>query len=483
MSKEANGQEVGFVIEAKQYVLTLTGLPSARINDIIVREGGGRAIVRSLAGDRLTALALDHGHPRAGERYMHLEEPHIFSLGDHLFGRVINILGESIDDGEAFPLGNTALSLDMDAPGIDVRVPIREQLHTGITMIDTVMPIAKGQRQLLFGSARNAKTEFLTDVVLNQETYGTICIYAMIGKSLSELERVQRRIVRADGKNILIAALSDQSSPAIALAPSVAYMIADHFQRKGAHVLVILDDLDMHAKYLREIALLENRLPGRESYPGDLFYEHARLLERSGAFSASFGAGSITTLPVINTDPYTSVGLVSTNIMSCTDGHLSFLPSLAAEGYYPAISVEQSITRVGRQAQTLLQKQLSNQLRIILSAAREQRRYSEFGTQISAVAERVLHQGNIIESMMRQTVGDRLHASKQVPLLTLTLTPFLIERDIAFIAEHKRDLIDALGKVPQLQELADLALSNTPLQRYIKKMTEAESVFRSICHV
>jgi len=480
---QESGNEVGFVTEAKQYVLSLDGLPSARVGDVIVREDGGRAIVRSLSSDDLTALSLHHGAPQAGERYTHLKEPRLYSLGDHLFGRVINALGEPVDGGDPLPPGNAPLILDVDAPGIDVRAPIKDQLYTGVTLIDTLLPIAKGQRQLLFGPVKNGKTEFLTDVILNQETFGTICVYAVIGKSLSELERVESRLVRAKGKNIIIAALSDQPSPLIALAPAVAFLIADHFQRKGKDVLVILDDLDMHAKYLREIALLESRLPGRESYPGDLFYEHAHLLERSGAFTRDFGGGSITTLPVIDTDALSSTGIVSTNLMSCTDGHLSFVSTLAAEGVYPAISDEQSITRIGRYAQGLLQKQLSAEVRIILSTTRQQRRYAQFGTQVNKSVERILRQGDIIEEMLRQVPGERIDAAKQVPLLALTLTPFLLDRDEGFVATHKQHLLDGLSSRAELRELTDLALSNTPLQKYLKKITAAEAVFKDLCHV
>lgn len=481
--ERTGGHEVGFVMEAKQYVLALNGLPSARIGDVIVREDGSRAIVRSLSGEALTALSLHHGAPQAGERYMQLEEPRLYSLGNHLFGRVINALGEPIDDGEPFPPGNSPLILDVDAPGIDVRAPIKEQLYTGITLIDTLLPIAKGQRQLLFGPVRNGKTEFLTDIILNQETYGTICIYAVIGKSLSELERVEKRIVRAKGKNIIIAALSDQPSPLIALAPAVAFLIADHFQRKGSDVLVILDDLNMHAKYLREIALLESRLPGRESYPGDLFYEHAHLLERSGAFTKAFGGGSITTLPVIDIDALASTGIVSTNLMSCTDGHLSFVSALAAEGVYPAVADSQSITRIGRYAQGLLQKQLSAEVRLILSNARQQRRYAQFGTQTNKTVERMLRQGDIIEEMLRQVPGERIDAAKQVPLLALTLTPFLLDRDEGFVATHKQHLFQGLSSRPELRELSELSLSNTPLVKYLKKVVAAESVFKELCRV
>ena len=481
--KNEASREVGFVSEAKQYVLSLSGLPSARVGDVIIRQDGGRAIVRSLSGEALTALSLHHGAPQAGERYTRLEEPRLYSLGDHLFGRIINALGEPVDGGDSFPPGNAPLVLDVDAPGIDVRAPIKDQLYTGVTLIDTLLPIAKGQRQLLFGPVKNGKTEFLTDVILNQEAFDTICIYAVIGKSLSELERVESRLVRAKGKNIIIAALSDQPSPLIALAPAVAFLIADHFQRKGKDVLVILDNLDMHAKYLREIALLESRLPGRESYPGDLFYEHAHLLERSGAFIKTFGGGSITTLPVIDTDALASTGIVSTNLMACTDGHLSFVSTLAAEGVYPAIADEQSITRIGRYAQGLLQKQLSAEIRIILSNTRQQRRYAQFGTQVNKSVEKLLRQGDIIEEMLRQVPGERIDAAKQVPLLALTLTPFLLERDEGFVTTHKQHLLEGLSSRAELRELSDLALSNTPLQKYLNKVSSAEAVFKEICKV
>lgn len=476
------GREIGFVVEAKQYVLTIEGLPSAKVGDIICRDGGGRAIVRSLSGERLSALALDPGQSRAGDRYLELPETNLFSLGDHLFGRTINVLGEPADGGEPFPPANTPLVLDVDAPGIEVRVPITEQLETGLSIVDTLLPIAKGQRQLLFGPVKGGKMDFLGDIVRNQEARGTVCIYAAIGKSLSELDRIGKLILRGEGKNILIAALSDQPSPLIALAPSVAFLIADHFQRKGNDVLVILDDLDMHAKYLREIALLENRLPGRESYPGDLFYEHAHLLERSGCFSKAYGGGSITTLPVINTDAYSSVGIVSTNIMACTDGHLSFVSSLAVEGVYPAIASEQSITRVGRATQNLIQKQLSAELRVILSTARAQRRYVEFGSQVGKEAERALRQGAIIEYLLRQIPGQRIDRGVQVALLTLALTPFLYEQDLSFTIKNQMPLLQALSTRADLKEFADLSQSNMPLPKYVKKLITAEPILKQVCH-
>jgi F-type H+/Na+-transporting ATPase subunit alpha len=484
MATSRNTNEVGFVVEAKQYVLTLEGLPSVKVNELISQENGGRAIVRSLSGEQLTALSLDYGSPRAGDRWGYLQGEHLYSLGDHLFGRIINVLGEPADGGDPFPAGNTPLILDIDAPGIEVRAPIEEQFQTGIMVVDTLLPIAKGQRQLLFGPVRQGKTDFLLDIVLNQESQGAVCIYTVVGKSLSELERIERKLLReSKGKNIIIAALSDQPSPRIWLAPSVAFMIADYFQKQGKDVLVVLDDLDVHAKYLREIELLENRLPGRESYPGDLFYEHAHLMERCGRFIPSYGGGTITALPVISTDPNAALGIVSTNLMSCTDGHYSFVSELQAEGIYPAIAQEQSITRIGRNAQKLLSKQLSVEVRLRLSEADRQRQYAQFGAQASKTVEATLHQGDVIEAMLKQEPFSRIPSEIQIPLLSLTLTPFLLEQEANYVSIHKEKLIAGLLKEPDLKKLVDSARTDTPLYEYLKLITSKRAVFERICRL
>ncbi len=482
-TEHTRDREVGFVVEATQYVLTVDGLPSASVGDVIVREDGGRAFVQSLADDRVIALALDPTVPRAGDRYQYLAEQNLFSLGDHLFGRTINPLGEPIDGGVALPPGNAPLAVDVEAPGIESRAPIIELLPTGITLVDTLLPIAKGQRQLLFGPVRGGKTDFLADVVLNQEAAGTICIYTLIGKSLSELKRIQSLILgQGRGKNIIIAALSDQVAPTVALAPAVALLVADFFEHQGKDVLVVLDDLDLHAKYLREIALLENRLPGRESYPGDLFYEHARVLERSGRFAPSYGGGSITVLPVIETDPYETLGIVSTNLMACTDGHLAFQNTLQAEGIYPAISEQQSITRIGRNAQSLLQRQLSSKIRLLLAEARRQRQYAQFGVAVGKEIAEAVRMGDVIEALLRQEPRARVETALQVPLLALALSSVLAGHDGAFAERNKPALIAALGSNRELAALVAATHTDTPLETYLPMVEGKREVFTSVCH-
>lgn len=476
-------REVGFVVRAKRYVLFVEGLPSARINDIIVDEKGHRAIVQALSDSYLMALALDPVDVRTGDRFMLPKESYLLSIGPQLFGRVINALGEPVDGGKALPVASIPLALNTDAPGIEMRAPVRDQLYTGSTLVDTLLPIAKGQRQLMFGSEHAGKGTFLIDVVRHQRSADHICIYTLIGKSLSELERVSRAILdpKDPGKNIVVAALSDQSPARIAIAPSIAFLVAEFFQKQGADVVVILDDLDAHAKYLREIALLEERLPGRESYPGDLFYQQAHLMERSGTFDKAAGGGSITTLPVVSTDPENFSSIIPTNLMSCTDGHLLFLPELQGEGIFPAISEERSVTRVGRQAQTLTQKQLSTQVRILLGRYREQRAYAEFSAQLNEDMRAALRLGESLEIALRQEPSETIPFDVQVPLVALTLTSFIKDHEPIFFLAHKNAIRDALEKKTELQDLRAAVRSGMALTPYLALVEKKREIFEELC--
>ncbi|MDB5238004.1 MAG: hypothetical protein JWM46_274 [Candidatus Kaiserbacteria bacterium] len=484
MADLTTAREIGFVTRAKRYVFFVEGLPSAKINDIIVDKDGNRALVQSLSDSYVMALALDPVYVRAGTRYMLPREPYLLALGDHLFGRVINSLGEPIDGGKSFPVGDIPLVLDADAPGIELRVPVKDQLYTGCTLVDTLLPIATGQRQLIFGGDHAGKSSFLIDVVRHQKAADFVSIYVLIGKSVSELGRVSREILtgKEGAKVMIIAALSDQLPSRIAIAPSVGFAIAEHFQKQGKDVLVILDDLDAHAKYLREIALLEERLPGRESYPGDLFYQQAHLMERSGTFVKEHGGGSITTLPVVATEAQNFSSIIPTNLMSCTDGHLMFVPELQGQGIYPAINEERSVTRMGRQAQTLTQKQLSARVRLHLSKFRQQREYSQFSVQLKDDVRAALKLGEMLEYALRQNPGDTIPADAQVPLVALTLTPFLEEKEVEFFVTNKEKLRKAIEDDPDLQELRAGARAGMPLDAYLSLMGSKHDVFEKICH-
>ena len=446
MSKQVRTQEVGLVVKAKRYLITIEGLPSARVNDLLVDEAGNQAIVRALGDEYVYALALsDSAHP--GDRYTYRADENLYYCGEELFGRVIDTFGRPIDNHGSFSPPNVPFKLEVDAPGVEVREHIHAQLHTGLSMVDTLIPIAKGQRQLIFGPMRSGKSTFLTGTVQAQAAEGTVCIYTVIGKPINGLRKITDTIIGdalPGSKNIVIAALSDEPASVIVLAPSIAFLLAEYFQAQGEHVLVILDDLDAHAKYLREIALLEGRLPSTESYPGDVFYQHAHLMERSGHFTDEVGGGSITALPVIQTDLKNFSDLIPTNVMACTDGHLSFLPNLRAEGIYPSISIEQSVTRVGRQAQTTLQKQVTRRVQTLLGSYRTQREYAKFSADLSEQAKTVLRKGRLVEQALEQPPYSERSYAVQVLLLGLIFTEYFTEKDEDFLPSHRERLLPML---------------------------------------
>jgi F-type H+-transporting ATPase subunit alpha len=474
--------EVGFVIRTKRYLLAIDGLPSARVNDLLMDEKGNLAIVRSLADDHVSALALT-ANAGPGDRYTYLSSDYMYSCGDQLFGRVINTLGVPVDGKGSLPPGKLPLQLELDAPGIEQRVAIHEQLVTGVTVADLLIPVAKGQRQLLFGPMRSGKTTFLTETVLAQKAQGTVCIYVVLGKPVAGLRKVTDTILgnEDDGKTIVISALSDEPASVIVLAPSIAYLLAEYYRSQGEDVLVILDDLDAHAKYLREIGLLEGRLPSNESYPGDIFYQHAHLMERSGHFNEKLGGGSITSLPVVQTDLKNFSDLIPTNLMACTDGHYSFVPMLRAEGIYPSINIEQSVTRVGRQAQQTMQKQLTTKIQILLGSYRQQIEYAQFSADLNDHTKDILRRGKIIEALLHQEPYHTVHPSVQVLLLALVFTDFFDDKDVTFVEAHKATLSEALGTNTTFTTLRTLALQKVVYDEFIQKLTALTPILQKIC--
>jgi F-type H+/Na+-transporting ATPase subunit alpha len=463
MNQTNRENEVGIVVKAKRYLLSLEGLPSARVNDLLVDEYGNRAIVRALSNEYVHALSLsDAGAP--GTRYGYVTDKHHYYAGEELFGRVIDTFGRPIDNKGSFPPANVTFRLDVEAPGVEVREHIHEQLKTGVTVVDTLIPIAKGQRQLVFGPMRSGKTTFLTSTVNVQAASGTVCIYTVIGKPINNLRKITDAIIKdspTPHKTIVIAALSDEPASIISLAPSIAFLLAEYFQSQGEHVLVVLDDLDAHAKYIREIALLEGRLPSTESYPGDIFYQHAHLMERSGHFTPEIGGGSITALPVIQTDLKNFSDLIPTNVMACTDGHLSFLPQLRAEGIYPSISIEQSVTRVGRQSQTTLQKQATRRSQSLLGSYRTQREYAKFSADLSDQAKDILRRGHILEIILQQAPYSDRDLAVQVLLIGLLFSKFFDNKKEEYILIHRETIINALATTPQFESLRAMVADDT----------------------
>ncbi|OGG02457.1 hypothetical protein A2W14_06135, partial [Candidatus Gottesmanbacteria bacterium RBG_16_37_8] len=390
-------KEVGFVVKAQDYLLYLEGLPSVKIEDIILSEKGGRAIVTALDHEKIEALMLDHDRPAPGDSFTIDKTGIRLPPQVRLIGRAINPLGIPIDGKGGFQLGDERINFGIIAPGVDSRRIISDQLYTGITIVDTLLPIGKGQRELIFGEPRSGKSPFLLDVILNQKGKSIICIYVAIGKAEIDVKKFIKELTEEGGQSytLVIAATSSDSAPLISIAPAVGCSVAEYFVKSGRDVLMIFDDMGLHAKYLREIGLLSGRVPGRESYPADIFFAQSHLVERAGNFNANWGNASITLLPVIETDLENFTALIPTNIMSMTDGHILFSASLRSQGQYPSIEPDLSVTRVGHQTQRPLHKFLADKIRSLIADYHELERYGRFGSELTPETQRLLKLGMI----------------------------------------------------------------------------------------
>ncbi len=475
--------ETGFIIGAKGYLLELEGLPSVHINDVIVNSRGQRALVTALSEVGAKAILLDSGDTELGDHFTIGTRGIRFFFGEELFGRVINALGEPLDGMGVLPTQNNTLHLESVAPGMSARKLMTEQFTTGMIATDILIPIAKGQRQMVIGPLSSGKKIFLESVLAHQKSTGVICIYGFVGRPTSYIQEVTARILSDSGNKdtIILAAFSDEPAPMIYLIPSVAIELAEFFSRQGRDVLLILDDLGSHAKYLREIALLSGRVPGRESYPGDMFFQQARLLERGGYFNESAGDGSITILSVLETSIEDISSLVSTNLISATDGHLFFSPLLRSEGYFPAIISDQSVTRVGRQTQSLLATQLSIRVRSLLSEYERQRRYGQFGAQLSKETRNTIAQGKIMYEFLEQEPMVSLSLEVQIVLLSLVFTTFFHEKETVFAKHNRSALVEAIRTNESIAYLAaDARDGSGTLDKFLKKLESALPYFESV---
>jgi len=478
-------KEVGFIVTAKGYLLSISGLPSARINDILVDDEGNKAIVASLQEDSVSALLLNSSNVKSGNRFT-LEKNNLrYYLGEHLFGRVVDVFGDPMDGKGSFPRKNSTLSFERVAPGVNKRKEITKQFETGISVVDVLYPIGKGQRQLLFGPTSSGKTTFIRDTIINQKGKDVICIYVGIGKSSSFMDRFSSDIFNkgADEYTILLTALAEDQTSVASIAPSVGLFIAEYFLKKGKEVLLILDDLGAHAKYMREITLLMGQVPGRQAYPGDIFYQHAHLLELAGNFNEDHGGGSITLLPVLETDIENFTDLIPTNLMAMTDGHLFFDAALRSEGYYPPIAIDRSVTRVGKQTQHKIQKELSTKIMMLFVDFKKQEEYSRFGTNLSSKTKDVLRQGEIILELLKQDPYENLHRGIQIALISLVFTDFLERHERPFVRKHKEALIHAIINDSRLADIRKLiADKSVSLEYFLKEYNKKTSILDSICH-
>lgn len=472
-------REIGIVRATKHYLISVEGLPSAHVHDIIMNEEGGRALVTTLSHDAVEAMILDPFSAHPGQQFELHERANHFSIGPHLLGRMINALGDPIDGKGGFPPKNAPFEIEREAGDLARRSPITKQLVTGFSMVDTVLPIGRGQRQLLMGQVRSGTDAFCREVIRNQNDTDTICIYVTIGKPAFFVRRLAEQLLAGPSATYttILASFSSDPAPLITLAPSVALYIAEYWSEQGKDVVLVLDDLYTHAKYLREIALLEGRLPGRDSYPGDIFYQQAHLIERAGSFA---GKGSITLLPILQTDLESYTDLIMTNVMGTTDGHLSFSATQYAQGVFPPILEEESVTRVGKHTQSALQKQLSTAIMALLAEAKEHERYTQFGAQVSDTSTRTIFMAQAVRTLLDQEESERMDPESQAVVLALPFTSFSSDKDPAFFLRN-RGVLREVARGPECSGLRDLVQTEKQFERFLHQVEEHSHVFAAVC--
>lgn len=485
MNPKSPTQEVGYVTSARDFLVHVDGFPSIRINDMVQSESGARGWVNSIKEDDIEVLMLDETNLLPKQLLKKVDSRLGIGVGDFLLGRAINPLGLPID-GKGMLSKNKIVQiseLEQGAPGLESREFISEQFLTGITLIDSLIPLGKGQRELILGDAHSGKTGFLLDLLINQKNTGVICVVASIGKPAVAVRNLID-ILHSNNAlpyTVIVATSSSEPAPLIFLTPKAAFAIAEYFQRQGKDVLLILDDLGTHAKIYREISLLGNKAPGRESYPGDMFYQHAHLLERAGKFIKKFGGGSITALPVIELNLNDFTTLIPTNVMSMTDGHLLFKASLRSQGQTPGIDISLSVSRVGRQTQDHVSNLLSTRLRQVISDAADLDTIAKFSSELPPQTQLTLRRRDQIMELLKQDPLTPTIKLNQLILLTLPFTSFFADKPKAFVEKYKRRITEAFAQNPKLSLTARAIPALKTDTELIQLLEGAGPILAQIC--
>ena len=457
-------REIGSVVSIGDGVVWISGLPSAALEDIIVLEDGGDALVYHLTPERIGAILLDAGRsPSAGTRATLSGRCLQIGTGDALLGRVIDPLGRPLDGAQA-PRTGAMRDLEGPSPPLLRRTFVNRPLYTGNKIIDTLIPIGRGQRQLIIGDDGTGKSSLALDAVLRQRGEDVYCVYVLIGQKRSDVAAVTATL-RDHGAlafSTVVVATADDLPGMKYLAPFAGCAVAESWMEAGRDTLIVYDDLSTHAKAYRELSLLLRRPPGREAYPGDIFYLHARLLERATALNAAEGGGSMTALPIVQTEQGEIADYIPTNLISITDGQVFLDQRLFAQGQLPAIDVARSVSRIGGKAQQANLRDQAGRSKLDYLQFLELEVFTRFGAKLEAgVAERI-RRGRVLRQALRQPRYEAWPAAAQLAWL-VAYNEGLLERiapeDVPAAMQHLRETCER--EQPALSE---------PLERWRERV-------------
>ena len=419
--------EVGSIISIGDGIARLHGVENTMAGEMLEFPHGVYGIALNLEEDSVgTVLLGDFTNIKEGDTVKRTGRIISVPVGDEMLGRVVNALGQPID-GKG-PVATKQFSpIERLAPGVVDRQPVRQPLQTGLKAIDAMVPIGRGQRELIIGDRQTGKTALAIDAILNQKDTGVICIYNAIGQKQSTVAQVVRTLEEADAMRytIVVAAGASDPSPLLYISPYSACTIGEYFRDTGRHALVVYDDLSKHAVAYREISLLLRRPPGREAYPGDVFYLHSRLLERAAKLNDSLGGGSLTALPIIETQAGDLSAYIPTNVISITDGQIFLESDLFNQGVRPAINVGNSVSRVGGSAQIKAMRQVAGTLRLDLAQYRELAAFAQFGSDLDKSTQAQLTRGARLVEILKQGQYAPLSVERQVAIIFAGVNGYL----------------------------------------------------------
>jgi len=484
---DINVREVGAVTSVGDGIARVYGLDHVMANELVEFPNEVYGLALNLEEDNVGVVLLGESHLiKEGDIVKRTHRIMRVPSGQAMVGRVVDPLGRPLD--EKGPIkSEDYMNIERLAPGVIERMPVKEPLQTGLVSIDSMIPIGRGQRELIIGDRQTGKTAIAVDTIINQKGKDVICIYVAIGQKNSTIAYIVKALEDhgAMDYSIVVSSSASDPSPLQYLAPYSGCAIGEYFRDKGKHALVVYDDLSKHAASYREISLLLRRPPGREAFPGDVFYLHSRLLERAAKYSEEKGGGSLTALPIIETQAGDVSGYIPTNVISITDGQIYLEPELFNAGVRPAINIGISVSRVGGNAQIKAMKQIAGKLRLDLAQYRELVTFAQFGTELDKTSQAQLDRGKRLTEILKQEQYSPLPVELQILIIYAGNRGFLDDFDAEDIKEYekklfeyakkeKSDLLKNIAKKKEINHETDEALNSllTEFNKEFKKEKE-----------
>lgn len=439
-------EETGYVIQAGDGIARISGLENCEASELVSFSGGEKGMALNLERDFVSVVVLgDDSKISEGDTVKRTGKPVSVPVGNALLGRIVNALGEPVD-GKGPIEFDEICPIETEAPGIIERKSVNRPLQTGILAIDSMIPIGKGQRELIIGDKQTGKTVIALDTIINQKGKDVICIYVAIGQKRSTVTQVVQTLSEANALDytIVVSATASESAPLQYIAPYSGCAMGEYFMKQGKDVLIVYDDLSKHAVAYRALSLLIRRPPGREAYPGDVFYLHSRLLERAASVAPEYGGGSLTALPIIETQAGDVSAYIPTNVISITDGQIFLEAELFHSGIRPAVNPGISVSRVGGNAQIKAMKKVSGQLKLSYSQYRELQSFAQFGSDLDSDTKKRLDQGARIVEVLKQDKNSPISVAKQVAIIYAVINGLLFDIEVADIKSFREEFFKYL---------------------------------------